>query len=113
MGKYKVSWMERSFFRLHISFYFIKNCPSVHTLYRQGSFLVYPIDLEEEEDIGCQITKGIPTNTAIKVLVRVYIVKVSQFTSQTVVCSRIAKHLTALLSLCPAGHQSDSHRPER
>lgn len=43
----------------------------------QGSFLVYPIDLEEDEDIDCQITKGIPPNSAIKVLVRVYIVKVS------------------------------------
>lgn len=109
MGKYKVSWMERCFF---LSMYvYLLNIELLISpcLYPQGSFLVYPIDLEEEEDIGCQITKGIPTNTAIKVLVRVYIVKVSQFTSQTVVCSRIAKHLTVLLSLCPAGHQSDSH----
>lgn len=50
----------------------------VHMFLPQGSFLVYPIDLEEDEDINCQITKGIPPNSAIKVLVRVYIVKVSQ-----------------------------------
>lgn len=49
----------------------------VHAFLPQGSFLVYPIDLEEDEDIHCQITKGIPPNSAIKVLVRVYIIKVS------------------------------------
>uniref|UniRef100_H3CIC0 Fer-1 like family member 4 n=1 Tax=Tetraodon nigroviridis TaxID=99883 RepID=H3CIC0_TETNG len=40
----------------------------------KGSFLVYPID-EDDTDDTCQITKGIPTNSAIKALVRVYIVK--------------------------------------
>lgn len=50
-----------------------------HLFRFKGSFLVYPIDLEEDEDIACQITKGIPPNSAIKVLVRVYIVKVSYF----------------------------------
>lgn len=43
----------------------------------QGSFLVYPIDEEDAEDTTCQITKGIPKNSAIKVLVRAYIVKVT------------------------------------
>ncbi|XP_044028971.1 fer-1-like protein 4 [Siniperca chuatsi] len=41
----------------------------------KGSFLVYPIDSGNEEDIKCQITNGIPKNSPIKVLVRVYIVK--------------------------------------
>uniref|UniRef100_A0A8D0AGF7 Fer-1 like family member 4 n=1 Tax=Sander lucioperca TaxID=283035 RepID=A0A8D0AGF7_SANLU len=41
----------------------------------KGSFLVYPIDSEDEEDTSCQITNGIPKNSPIKVLVRVYIVK--------------------------------------
>nr|XP_019952111.1 PREDICTED: fer-1-like protein 4 [Paralichthys olivaceus] len=41
----------------------------------KGSFLVYPIDLEDRDNTKCQITDGIPTNSAIKVLVRVYIVK--------------------------------------
>ncbi|XP_056293793.1 fer-1-like protein 4 [Pseudoliparis swirei] len=41
----------------------------------KGSFLVYPIDPGDEEDTTCQITKGIPKNSAFKVLVRVYIVK--------------------------------------
>lgn len=44
--------------------------------HHQGSFLVYPID-EEDADKTCQITKGIPANSAIKALVRVYIIKVS------------------------------------
>uniref|UniRef100_A0A3Q3GVR7 Fer-1-like protein 4 n=1 Tax=Kryptolebias marmoratus TaxID=37003 RepID=A0A3Q3GVR7_KRYMA len=43
--------------------------------YKQGSFLVYPIDPEGREDTTCQITNGIPKNSPIKVLVRVYIVK--------------------------------------
>lgn len=51
-------------------------CSLIHTVPPQGSFLVYPIDLEVEEDMKCQITNGIPRNSAIKVLVRVYIVKV-------------------------------------
>ncbi|XP_068598130.1 fer-1-like protein 4 [Brachionichthys hirsutus] len=41
----------------------------------KGSFLVYPIDSEDTEDTTCQITKGIPKNSAIKVLVRIYIIK--------------------------------------
>ncbi|XP_017286969.1 fer-1-like protein 4 [Kryptolebias marmoratus] len=41
----------------------------------KGSFLVYPIDPEGREDTTCQITNGIPKNSPIKVLVRVYIVK--------------------------------------
>ncbi|XP_073325341.1 fer-1-like protein 4 [Pagrus major] len=41
----------------------------------KGSFLVYPIDSGDEEDTKCQITNGVPKNTAIKVLVRVYIIK--------------------------------------
>ncbi|KAM9758875.1 fer-1-like protein 4 [Menidia menidia] len=41
----------------------------------KGSFLVYPIEPEEQEDTTCQIINGIPKNSPIKVLVRVYIVK--------------------------------------
>ncbi|XP_059184867.1 fer-1-like protein 4 [Centropristis striata] len=41
----------------------------------KGSFLVYPIEPGDEEDVTCQITNGIPKNSPIKVLVRVYIVK--------------------------------------
>ncbi|XP_076599691.1 fer-1-like protein 4 [Chaetodon auriga] len=41
----------------------------------KGSFLVYPIDSGDKEETKCQITNGIPRNSAIKVLVRVYIVK--------------------------------------
>ncbi|XP_069567394.1 fer-1-like protein 4 [Brachyistius frenatus] len=41
----------------------------------KGSFLLYPIDPEDKEDTICQITNGIPKNSPIKVLVRVYIVK--------------------------------------
>ncbi|XP_068171710.1 fer-1-like protein 4 isoform X2 [Antennarius striatus] len=41
----------------------------------KGSFLVYPIDPEDAEDTTCQITEGIPKNSAIKVLVRIYIIK--------------------------------------
>ncbi|KAM8756787.1 fer-1-like protein 4 [Acanthopagrus schlegelii] len=48
----------------------------------KGSFLVYPIDSgdEEETDVQCQITNGIPKNSAIKVLVRVYIIKATNLT---------------------------------
>lgn len=53
-----------------------EKCSWIHTLHPQGSFLVYPIDSGDEEDTKCQITSGIPKNSAIKVLVRVYIVKV-------------------------------------
>ncbi|XP_023271889.1 fer-1-like protein 4 [Seriola lalandi dorsalis] len=41
----------------------------------KGSFLVYPIDSGSEEDTKCQIINGIPKNSPIKVLVRVYIIK--------------------------------------
>ncbi|XP_029287824.1 LOW QUALITY PROTEIN: fer-1-like protein 4 [Cottoperca gobio] len=41
----------------------------------KGSFLVYPIDSGDEEDTKCLITNGIPKNSPIKVLVRVYIIK--------------------------------------
>ncbi|XP_049327745.1 fer-1-like protein 4 [Astyanax mexicanus] len=44
----------------------------------KGSFLIYPIsseEQEEEEDIDFQITRGIPKNSPIKVLTRVYVVK--------------------------------------
>ncbi|KAA0707661.1 Fer-1-like protein 4 [Triplophysa tibetana] len=40
----------------------------------KGSFLIYPIT-PEDEDAECQITNGLPKNSPIKVLVRVYIVK--------------------------------------
>ncbi|KAJ7998679.1 hypothetical protein DPEC_G00207380 [Dallia pectoralis] len=40
----------------------------------KGSFLIYPIS-PEDEDADCRITNGIPQNTAIKVLVRVYVAK--------------------------------------
>ncbi|MED6256247.1 hypothetical protein ATANTOWER_022526, partial [Ataeniobius toweri] len=41
----------------------------------KGSFLVYPIDPEDKDDTTCQITNGIPKNSPVKVLVRVYIIK--------------------------------------
>uniref|UniRef100_A0A3B4A4R9 C2 domain-containing protein n=1 Tax=Periophthalmus magnuspinnatus TaxID=409849 RepID=A0A3B4A4R9_9GOBI len=41
----------------------------------KGSFLVYPID--PEADTPVQITDGIPKNSPVKVLVRVYIIKAS------------------------------------
>lgn len=41
----------------------------------KGSFLVYPIDPDPDDSV--QITNGIPKNSPIKVLVRVYIVKAS------------------------------------
>lgn len=47
-----------------------------HTLHLQGSFLVYQIDPGDEEDTTCQIMNGIPKNSPIKVLIRVYVVKV-------------------------------------
>ncbi|XP_057217290.1 fer-1-like protein 4 isoform X2 [Triplophysa rosa] len=40
----------------------------------KGSFLIYPIT-PEDEDAECQITNGLPKNSPIKVLVRVYVVK--------------------------------------
>ncbi|KAL0978832.1 hypothetical protein UPYG_G00176280, partial [Umbra pygmaea] len=40
----------------------------------KGSFLIYPIS-PEDEDAECRITNGIPRNTPLKVLVRVYVVK--------------------------------------
>ncbi|CAJ1052063.1 fer-1-like protein 4 [Xyrichtys novacula] len=46
----------------------------------KGSFLVYPLDSGDEEDTACRITNGIPKNTPIKVLVRVYIVKATSLT---------------------------------
>lgn len=45
--------------------------------HRQGSFLVYPIDEEDADETKCEITKGIPINSAIKILARAYIIKVS------------------------------------
>lgn len=76
MGKYKVLWME-SCLSVHLSVcYSAVKCSLFHTLHPQGSFLVYPIDQGDEEDTTCQITNGIPKNSPIKVLVRVYIVKV-------------------------------------
>lgn len=41
----------------------------------KGSFLVYPIEPEADDTV--QITDGIPKNSPVKVLVRVYIVKAS------------------------------------
>ncbi|KAM8868286.1 fer-1-like protein 4 [Synchiropus picturatus] len=41
----------------------------------KGSFLVYPIEDEDEENSKCQITNGLPNNSPLQVLVRVYIVK--------------------------------------
>lgn len=75
MGKYKVlrtelvvylSWNVLGAMLSHVFFF-----------HRQGSFLVYPIDKDDTDDTTCQITNGIPTNSAIKALVRVYIIKVS------------------------------------
>lgn len=43
----------------------------------QGSFLVYQIDSDDEDDVKCHITKGIPQNSPVKVLVRIYVVKVT------------------------------------
>ncbi|XP_065097285.1 fer-1-like protein 4 isoform X2 [Paramisgurnus dabryanus] len=40
----------------------------------KGSFLIYPISPEDEE-AECQITNGLPKNSPIKVLLRVYVVK--------------------------------------
>lgn len=40
----------------------------------KGSFLIYPIE-PEDKDNKCQITDGIPKNSPVKVLVRVYVVK--------------------------------------
>lgn len=40
----------------------------------KGSFLIYPIT-PEDEDAECQITNGLPKNSPIKVLVRLYVVK--------------------------------------
>ncbi|KAM6979612.1 fer-1-like protein 4 [Aplochiton taeniatus] len=40
----------------------------------KGSFLIYPI-APEDEDAKCRIINGIPRNTPVKVLVRVYIIK--------------------------------------
>lgn len=87
MGKYKVSCtvmvvgLSQNIFGAmlsHASFFFF--------FHRQGSFLVYPIDEDDTDDKTFQITKGIPTNSAIKALVRVYIVKVSNlYTVQMVV----------------------------
>ncbi|XP_072296115.1 fer-1-like protein 4 [Eucyclogobius newberryi] len=41
----------------------------------KGSFLVYPIDSEADDTV--QITDGIPKNSPVRVLVRVYVVKAS------------------------------------
>ncbi|XP_028302961.1 fer-1-like protein 4 isoform X2 [Gouania willdenowi] len=41
----------------------------------KGSFLVYPIDPDDLDNTNVEITNGIPKNSPIKVLVRVYIVK--------------------------------------
>ncbi|XP_008318944.1 fer-1-like protein 4 [Cynoglossus semilaevis] len=41
----------------------------------KGSFLIYPINPEDTDETKCQITEGIPKNSPIKVLVRVYIIK--------------------------------------
>ncbi|KAF7642812.1 hypothetical protein LDENG_00250020, partial [Lucifuga dentata] len=40
----------------------------------KGCFLIYPID-PEDKDNKCQITNGLPKNSPIKVLIRVYVVK--------------------------------------
>lgn len=70
MGKYKVMYTELSVY------YSGKQCLLCTSLSPQGSFLVYPIEPEDTEDTSCQIIKGIPRNSPVKVLVRVYIVKV-------------------------------------
>ncbi|XP_061731426.1 fer-1-like protein 4 isoform X1 [Nerophis ophidion] len=41
----------------------------------KGSFLVYPVDSDDEEDPKLQITRFIPQNSPFKVLVRIYIIK--------------------------------------
>lgn len=88
-----------------------EKCSWIHTLHPQGSFLVYPIDSGDEEDTKCQITSGIPKNSAIKVLVRVYIVKVPVclsvhlhpvFVSHSFAQSNIINNVTLLLSVLQA-----------
>lgn len=62
--------------------------------HRQGSFLVYPIDEEDADETKCEITKGIPINSAIKILARVYIIKVSHSYSvfqNGQICNGLAK----------------------
>lgn len=76
MGKYKV-------LRAELGVYLSWNILGVILFHAfsfppQGSFLVYPIDEEDIEDTTCQITKGIPKNSAIKALVRAYIIKVTR-----------------------------------
>nr|XP_057911615.1 fer-1-like protein 4 isoform X1 [Doryrhamphus excisus] len=46
----------------------------------KGSFLVYPIDSDDEDDPKCEITKGIPQNSPFRVLVRIYIIKGTNLT---------------------------------
>ncbi|XP_057703030.1 fer-1-like protein 4 isoform X2 [Corythoichthys intestinalis] len=41
----------------------------------KGSFLVYPMDSDNEDDPKSQITKGIPQNSPLKLLIRIYVVK--------------------------------------
>lgn len=77
MGKYKVLWME-SCLSVCLT---LQRLSLFHPLYPQGSFLVYPLDPGDKEDITVQITSGIPKNSPLKVLVRVYIVKVPLSTS--------------------------------
>lgn len=87
----------------------------------QGSFLVYPID-EDNTDDACQITNGIPTNSAIKALVRVYIVKVPQSlcflkwptcigTARWVAPRRLV--FTPAAALVVVGNQPGAGRPKR
>lgn len=112
MGKYKVSWAGRRLTKLCSRSFAKQNWLQFVTFPPQGSFLVYPIDLEEDENTNCQITKGIPPNSAIKVLVRVYIIKVSLhdccdlFTSNAVAFVKwnVTKHRRYLPSLWPTGH---------
>lgn len=76
----------------------------------QGSFLVYPVDPgdDEEEDVRCQITNGIPRNSPIKVLVRVYIVKVCELAACFVLLPRLVKHfIKSTLHYCCIQRPSD------
>lgn len=79
MGKYKVK-LKGLCVLVHPLVFL---CSLLHHFRLQGSFLVYPIDPEDKEDLVCQITNGIPKNSPVKVLVRVYIVKVPACRSLT------------------------------
>lgn len=75
MGKYKVLCPEILPESVLRNVHFLRRY--IYIFHRQGSFLVYPIDEDDTDETKCQITNGIPINSAIKALARVYIIKVS------------------------------------